>query len=688
MSGLWSSRTCTGQRSANIPVRHGNRLDAADKKWHLSSPTPYDPPLTYGGLLQARQVGHQIASILEQTRADEQPRRAGENKPKRRKRYRVVVHSSPFLRCIQTSVGLSSGLAQSSADFSLDPFELIAPPLTPSPQDKDSTKSTILRIDSFLGEWLSPEYFEMITPPPSSSLMLGTAKADLLRREDYSKHTHLTKEPPAPAVQPDPRTNGALWNGSPTQSPSPGRSRQSSAPDVDNKSFNTTALATALEGEVRPRRGYIPPRPSYAASSAGKIPDGIVADARDECVVIDYQWDSMREPLAFGDGGTFGEEWSSMHKRFRGGVEKLIKWYWDNETPEKPVSQGAADAGFMTVDQEGEEDIETVVVIVSHGAGCNALIGAITHQPVLMDVGIASITMASRKGGIEAHTTQKTNPEDSGGESELRVDHVYDIRLSASTEHLHSTNSTPVSARRASGPSGMGNQVPVSGGVRGRTSTYSSGGGPIMNQFTFTDPLSLPGSRSTSASAAVGVGAAFRRDAAPGPTPRPTGRASALSSIGYGSIAGSGNGNPGGPSPSNSAPSQGLWTPQPSSLRLMDDGKDDEEADEFDDMLPNLDQKKFISNPGTANHSRNNSKTEPVVPATLGKPGRGPVLAAPIKLNTNLSETEKPAELVTPEQLGGGAGGLWGLPPPPDEAERFRDMSQTKRRWTVNERPL
>jgi hypothetical protein len=39
-----------------------------------------------------------------------------------------------------------------------------------------------------------------------------------------------------------------------------------------------------------------------------------------------------------------------------------------------------------------------------------------------------------------------------------------------------------------------------------------------------------------------------------------------------------------------------------------------------------------------------------------------------------------------PDQLGAGTGGLWGVPRPPDDADRLRDGSGSKRRWTVTER--
>lgn len=34
------------------------RLDAADQSWHLSTPAPYDPPLTYGGMWQKQRRRH------------------------------------------------------------------------------------------------------------------------------------------------------------------------------------------------------------------------------------------------------------------------------------------------------------------------------------------------------------------------------------------------------------------------------------------------------------------------------------------------------------------------------------------------------------------------------------------------------------------------------------------------------
>ncbi|PHH64858.1 hypothetical protein CDD81_3924 [Ophiocordyceps australis] len=637
-------------------VRHGNRLDAADKKWHLTSPTPYDPPLTYGGFLQARQVGNQIMAYLEQAKMDAQATAA---RPRRR-RFKVVIHSSPFLRCVQTSIGISSGLAQTSPDSPWAPSEVIVARAAPTTKPP-CFKSALLRIDSFLGEWLAPEYFEMITPPPGPALMLGGAKADLLRREDYSAYLAA----PAPPVA----TSHSLWQASPSPSPSPAHVPQSPSSDGSG-AFNLSGLTSSLppsrSGDSR--GGYVPLRPMYAVSSSGKIPEGFVAHARDSCLTVDFQWDSMRAPLDFGDGGKFGEEWTAMHRRFRGGLEKLVNWYATAEAPADLVVQAAPDAEHK--DDDDDDEMETVVILVSHGAGCNALIGAITHQPVLMDVGIASITMATRK--VDGQAGRGAAP---GSKRALvRVDELYDMRLSASTEHLHSTSSTPASSRSTS-LANLRNAASINGS-RGRTWTQgSSAAGPTMSSFVFSDSLSLFGSRSTSASAATS--SSIRRD-------------SAFQRTLTRSV-------PGG-APGSASPSLGLWSPMPSSLRLMDDGGGDN-VDDLASMLPNFDQKRFDSAAGEGNQDASVSPSpssfsppppqSPLAAAATATarlvPARGPMLAAPIKLQTSLAPDHK-IEEVKMSQFGGGLGGLWGLPPPPDEAERFRDLSQAKRRWTVNER--
>ncbi|KAG9559662.1 hypothetical protein KCV04_g18694, partial [Aureobasidium melanogenum] len=246
-----------------IVVRHGARLDAADKSWHLTSPTPYDPPLTYGGWIQSRALGLRIASLLHEREkskpssgtsspagpptdaglgindsplleANIKARSTSTSRNQRRK-HKVVIHSSPFQRCVQTGIGISAGLSQfqglpaaarKSSDAriktlsqlrgspSLRPRDASASPqLRPVPEHHEESREyprsapreqkdpipqsrTTLRVDAFLGEWLSPDYFEMITPPPESTLMVTAAKAELLRPADKIE----TYTPSSPVV--------------------------------------------------------------------------------------------------------------------------------------------------------------------------------------------------------------------------------------------------------------------------------------------------------------------------------------------------------------------------------------------------------------------------------------------------------------------------------------------------------
>lgn len=159
----------------------------------------------------------------------------------------------------------------------------------------------------------------------------------------------------------------------------------------------------------------------------------------------------------------------------------------------------------------------------------------------------------------------------------------------------------------------------------------------------------------------------------------------------------------------------------------MDDGGDDEsEKEDFDTVLPNFgrfkdathENKQDTIQPSNLESAVEESSPPPALnfeltptlsfssplppPAfpALGsfsfpssgdstpksKP-RGPILSAPIRIKTDvIHDFDKPAEELTIGQLGDGLGGLWGLPRPPGEAERFRDMSLSKRRWTTTER--
>ncbi|KAK7539790.1 uncharacterized protein J3D65DRAFT_568903 [Phyllosticta citribraziliensis] len=472
-----------------IIARHGARLDAADKTWHLTSPTPYDPPLTYGGWSQSRALGTRIASILDaRQEADEEygghsrshsldgniaePRPSGKKKPRK---YKVVVHSSPFIRCVQTSVAICSGIAQfqgkgssnapspnlsrsnsphrrratlATANGGNPPDPKIIPEAEDNPTRnvlgkallKKEIEKTTLRIDAFLGEWLSPDYYESITPPPPSTMMVASAKAELLRRSDYVDSRPNSRSGNFPGGWGSDAANhgrgGSLSALGSLAQALPLRDRAGSQDSASSHSTRKRAAPIPAPSKSD-MSTYRAPIPSYAISPAEPIPRGYVAHARDACVDIDYQWDSMREPHEWGDGGQLPEEWSSMHKRFRRGLTKMVEWYQTHNAAEHPE-----DAVVETHDDLEEDDEELVLVLVTHGAGCNALIGALTNQPVLLDVGMASLTMAVRKDAPEQEDpmspTNSTFPslgrQTSGGQS--RLSDEYDMVLVASAEHL------------------------------------------------------------------------------------------------------------------------------------------------------------------------------------------------------------------------------------------------------------
>ncbi|KAH7279095.1 hypothetical protein KP509_37G004700 [Ceratopteris richardii] len=63
-------------------MRHGDRMDDADPNWILTSPRPWDPPLTDKGKKRARRVGRRL----------------------RQEHWNITrIACSPFLRCVETA---------------------------------------------------------------------------------------------------------------------------------------------------------------------------------------------------------------------------------------------------------------------------------------------------------------------------------------------------------------------------------------------------------------------------------------------------------------------------------------------------------------------------------------------------------------------------------------------------------
>jgi broad specificity phosphatase PhoE len=101
--------------------------------------------------------------------------------------------------------------------------------------------------------------------------------------------------------------------------------------------------------------------------------------------LLDRSW-----PLdQFGRNGEYGETWASMHSRIEGGLKRLIKYY----------------------DQIDDEKL--TVIIVTHGAGCNSLLGFLSNQPLLAKIGLASFAMAERRMAMRWEITYNSNESDS-----------------------------------------------------------------------------------------------------------------------------------------------------------------------------------------------------------------------------------------------------------------------------------
>ncbi|CAK3759288.1 Hypothetical predicted protein [Lecanosticta acicola] len=495
-----------------IIARHGMRLDAADQSWHLSTPTPYDPPLTYGGWNQCRALGVRIASLLH---AREQSfNNAAENaengvQKRKKRKQKVVIHTSPFLRCLQTSVAISAGMAQYEP-----PKERPAPIRSPhtlhssSPRlrardgagsphlapiaeprydfvrglarrralgEQKRYRKAKIRVDAFLGEWLNPQYFDQITPPPPSPMMLATAKAELMQQENLDLFTPTLSHK---------SSGNSLWGGSngramasregslddwshvtdALHSTSPRRERSNSVSSVGSNDSSGGRKSPFRHGSnlqmtsIVPKETsiYHPPTPSYAISSSDHIPRGYVTHARNATANVDYQWDSSRAPQDWGNGGEYGEEWSAMHRRFRKGLNSLIQWYSQHNADDRGEDALGFEQADKHQDHDAEDVEELVVILVTHGAGSNALIGALTNQPVLLDVGMASLTMAVRKDdapslqaladfnaaspdGTPAQFSGPARPSEGHrrrSSVDIGLNSVYEMKLVSSSEHL------------------------------------------------------------------------------------------------------------------------------------------------------------------------------------------------------------------------------------------------------------
>ncbi|KAL4916179.1 hypothetical protein BDW62DRAFT_212191 [Aspergillus aurantiobrunneus] len=465
-------------------ARHGTRLDAANKEWHLTSPTPYDPPLSYGGWLQSRALGariiNEVRSLEEQletpTQGDEDSTTHSRHSQERKQKRRIIIHTSPFLRCVQTAVAISSGINQNYTDLgALHQSRVFAsrelngtiptpdPTVSPVSGTPQSRSRCLLRVDACLGEWLNPEYFENITPPPKSERMVAAAKTELLRRDEGVIPAADTQPTPNSGHFPGGWNNltpiqggEGLKNEAESNSVTSGSGQRNRAGSYD--SFRATdtpwgrrMLKINTDLPPTPDAVYSPPIPSYAISPSNPIPDGYVTHARDACVLVDYQWDSMREPQNWGNGGEYGDEWSTMLTRFGSSIGRIISWYQDDDASAAPVHRrSCSQLQFLGHDEAEESSIDTILIIVTHGAGCNALIGALSGEPTLVNVATASLTLAVRKVCMKALSPNGERENKYGFLRKISGPDDYNLIEIASTNHLRPGTSPTTSVRSPS----------------------------------------------------------------------------------------------------------------------------------------------------------------------------------------------------------------------------------------------
>lgn len=152
--------------NTTLVVRHALRQDSVDPNWPELSPTPYDPPLAEQGYGQAGSTGDVVGELLVNMEANVSGEtEGGDNlegndclESQSQNQQHIYIHCSPFLRCVQTAATIAKSIVKKRLSSSS----------TSSLRRTSSFKVTI-RIDAFLGEWLTPDYYNSIMPPPSDN---------------------------------------------------------------------------------------------------------------------------------------------------------------------------------------------------------------------------------------------------------------------------------------------------------------------------------------------------------------------------------------------------------------------------------------------------------------------------------------------------------------------------------------
>lgn len=568
--------------------------------------------------------------------------------------------------------------------------------------------------------------------------MVAAAKADLLRREDYA---HLNTGPPSTGTL-SPPTSGSFpggW-GSPhllskkkedkieekatddadddlpgPALPLPKHNRTSSMSSVGSSNSSRLSSHPALRptsshgSQPHHIPGYHPPIPHYAISSSDPIPLGFVAHSKDACVDVDYQWDSMREPQNWGDGGEYGEEWGSMHKRFRRGLKMMVEWYRNHDAGimrnssrpgSRPGTSGMSPSGLDGAEEDQEEEL--VVILVTHGAGCNALIGALTNQPALLDVGMANLTMAVRRPPYVPPTyhlspnTSRTNTPSTtprptprptpahsrSGSRVLTLSEEYELTLLNSSEHLRrSSNASTASSFSSNLPN-----LPYRPFLRSPATVNS---GSDTSSIPFIEPLTLSGLAATGYNSTPGG----MSDLLPGSAGL---RRTVSVASGSGSSAGGRTYTP------RFKGSVGLWSPRKPSSHDEDEQR--EEDTRGDDMVLNFAEEREARESQLNTPAAIPTTPSAVTPAAAGMEVSDPFSRLRIRDDATKSEMApsrhertssgdgtaedgglrmiSPLETPSPSR----GGGLWSEKKLPEEAglKPKRELGP-KRRWTLTE---
>ncbi|GAO48623.1 phosphoglycerate mutase-like protein [Saitoella complicata NRRL Y-17804] len=152
-------------------VRHAERLDQYDRNWSKTAERPYDTPLTKGGIAQAAATGRFIRSWLHDKKETARRRTVlvedEEDEDDDRNVWvpNVVIHTSPFLRCMETATALANQLYRAPSRSGM------VNRINRDASEVEAATYSRIRIDDYLGEWLNPVYFSELKEPPPSTLL-------------------------------------------------------------------------------------------------------------------------------------------------------------------------------------------------------------------------------------------------------------------------------------------------------------------------------------------------------------------------------------------------------------------------------------------------------------------------------------------------------------------------------------